>query len=278
MIGLLIAVGLGYAGKWRWLGLTYLLDFLVVGTVGIVRGSGDAGLLLIPLIPLVEVPLGYAIGVVWHRWKTGAWPRDKAIAGLAPVTRGTDEAGEPVLTWEIETPMLTPQVARVFAVVVVALFIVMSGVFGLIGRGDAMRGVEIAGIGSAGVTILLLLVVFGLFFNRLRRRYVLSRTGYSTAITDPRMAAGIAAAGTAGATTEDAVVAGSAIGGAASMREARNWDTVVAAMPDPARHCIRLQLRGLGWLGVDTVFCHAEGFDAVETWIAGRIDRGPAAP
>ena len=271
MIGLLIALGLGYTGKWRWLGYVYLLDLLVIGAAGLLSGSGDGELVAILLAPAAEVSLGYGLGALAHRLRRGAWPHDKAIAGLAALTPGTDAAGDPVLSWEIETPMLTRQVAAVLTIVVAVLFVFVATVFSLIRRGDdPLAGMAIAGIGCAGLIAIFLLVVFGLFFNRLRRRYVLTQTGYSTAITDPRMFAGIAAAATAGAMTRDTAASGAALSGAANMRETRSWDTVAELTPDPARHRVHLRLSGLGWLGRDTIVCRAEGYPAAEAWIAGR--------
>ena len=270
MIGLLIALGLGYTGKWRWLGYAYLVDLVVIGAAGLLRGSGDTELAVILIAPLGEVSLGYGLGALAHRLWRGAWPRDKAITGLARVTRGTDADGDPVLTWEIETPVLTAQVMRVFAAVLIVLFVLMAAIFGLIGRGDLGQGVAIAGISCGAVTALFTIVVFGLFFNRLRRRYVLTRSGYATAISDPRMLAGIAAAETAGATTQGPVVAGSALVGAANTSEARNWDTVVATTPDPARHRIHVRLSRFGWLGHDTIVCPAEGYESVAAYVAER--------
>ena len=273
MIGFLIALALGFAGKWRWLGMVWLLDLVAVGAFGLMRASSDFPPEMVLIVPLVEVPFGYLIGALLYRRRKNAWPRDKAIAELAPVTHDTNEAGDPLLTWEIEAPILTPQLARVSALGIGTVFIVLFGVFVLMGGGDVAAAAGIVGIGCACVAALFLFVVFVLFFNRLRRRYVLSPTGYATVITDPRMLAGVAAAGTVGTATRDATMTGSALTGAANMSETRAWNTVAEALPDPARHRIRLQLRRLGWLGVDTIFCHAEGFGTVETWIAGRIGR-----
>ncbi len=91
------------------------------------------------------------------------------------------------------------------------------------------------------------------------------------------MFAGIAAAGTVGATTRGPVLAGSALIGAANTSEARNWDAVVAATSDPARHRIHLRLSRLGWLGHDTIVCPTEGYASVEAWIADRTGKATAA-
>ena len=273
MIGLLIALGLGCAGKWRWLGYAYLVDLLVIGAAGLLRGSGDAELVAILLAPLAEVSLGYGLGAIAHRMRRGVWPRDKSVAQLPSIERATDDAGNPILSWEIETPMLTRQIASVLGIVIGILFVFLAAIFSLIGRGGPFFGMATAAIGCAGLIGLFALVVFGLFFNRLRRRCRLTESGYAAAITDPRMFAGIAAAGTASAKTRGAVGTGSALAGAATMCEARAWDAIAKARPDPARHRIHLRIRGLGRLGRDTIFCHAEGYESVAAYVAERTGR-----
>ncbi len=275
MIGFLIATGLGYFGKWRWLGFAYLFDLLVTGTSGLI-GGGDFDLLFLLIAPLLEVPAGYGFGMVLGRWRQGAWPRDRVIAELAPLRQEADADGKPVLTWEIEAAMLTPQVALVFGLAVVLLFLFVSVLFGFLTR-DLASGVTMAAVGSGGLVVLFLVVVFGLFFNRLRRRYVLTETGYASSITDPRMLTGIAAAGAAGVGSGDTVTTGVASGGAAGLREQRNWSTIVAAVGEPARHRIRIQLGGFGWLGRDTIVCQPEDYPAIVAWIAELVP-GTAIP
>lgn len=271
MIGFLLSFVLGVTGKWRWLGYAFLIEFLIIGAAGLLRGDSDSDLVLIVLIPLAELGLGYGLGALWFRWRRGVWPRDRAIANLIPIRHGLDEDGQETLYWEVEAPVLTPQVMRVFGVVILGLFIAITVLFSLLRGGDIAAGAAIASIGCTGVVILFAFVIFGLLFNRLRRIYLFTDGFFATIISDPRLFTGVLASGALAVPSAQPAMLGAAIAAAGSRGERHDWKTIAAARYEP-EHCrIRLHYRKGGWLGRDCIHCHPEGYPAASAWVARHI-------
>lgn len=269
MIGFIIALGLGAFGKWRWLGYVFLLDLVIYAGTGFVRGDGFE-LVMILVLPLVEIAVGYGLGMAFGRWRKGHWPRDRAIDNLNAFKRGLDVEGEEFLVWEIESGVLTPQILRVFGVLFVVLFVLMAAIFVLIRPDDMIGGLIIAAIVSGVLFALFAFVIFGLLFNRLRRTFVLTAKGYTVSVSDPRLFAGIAATGAAGLAGSSASMTGSAALGAAASRrgESHNWQSVIGADYRPDRRRIGLRFDRGGWLGRDSIQCTPESYPAASAWVA----------
>ncbi len=271
MIGFVIAAVLGAFGKWRWLGYVALADMLVFGTSGLLRGDSEFALMLVLVASPLATGLGYGAGALWHRWRRGGWPHDEAIARLVTMRRGFDGDGAEVLYWEIETAVLTAQVARVFGVVTLLLFGFLTLVFGVLRDGAFVESAQMAAIGCSVVIVLFAVVIFGVLFNRVRRTYLLAGDFYTVALSDPRLFAGAFAAGAAGVASTRPVPIAAALSATALRGERHSWDAVAQACYRPEANRIDIRLKRLGWFGHDTIRCHSDGYAAASAWVARHI-------
>jgi hypothetical protein len=272
MLGFVISLFLGWFGKWRFLGLVYLLDLVVVAIVIVSPGAGDAEFLAVPLIPLVEVAVGYAIGAGWRRLRRGAWPRDAVIVRLPDTFQKLDGPNGSVMVWEVETPVLTGPVAKVMAVVLAVAFALMFGLFFAMRPEAAGTALMIAGIAVGAMVALFALVVLGVLFNRVRKRFTVTPEGYTSTIVDGRL--GWATVG--GGAVQTPGRAAPALAGTSRLSDSQRWDRVERFRFDPDNGRVLVKLHRRGW---DVIHCPVDGFVPAAREIRRLIDAaGVAAP
>jgi hypothetical protein len=244
MVAFIICLFLGWFGKWRYLGLLYLLAFLFTGIiVATSMSGGDAMLLAIPLWPFVEVGAGYLIGALARYMKTGRWPRDASIAALDGSFERIDGKDGPVLTWEAETPVLTAPVLRGLGLVTGICFVFMFLLMFFINMDRPGLALTVAAVAVGGLAVLMAIAVFGILMNTIRKRFVVSADGYRSTISDGRMAWTTAA----GVTSGNPTAAGAALMASSNRSESQPWDRVRAVEIDRKRRRIRVKLRRRGW-------------------------------
>jgi hypothetical protein len=254
MIGFIISLFLGWFGKWRLLGLVYLLELVVIAGGMVSPGAGDMQFVVLPLIPLVEVALGYAVGAGWRRLRKGAWPRDAVIARLPDTFRQVDKPAGAVMIWEVETPVLTAPVATVMAIVLAVLFVLVFGLFFAMRPEAPDTALTIAGIAVGAILALFALAVFGVLFNRVRKRFTVTSEGYTSTIVDGRIAW---------------AVGGGAAAATPRLSESQRWDRVERFRLDPDNGRVLVKLHGRGW---DVIHCPVNGFVPAAREIRRHID------
>ena len=267
-MGFVIALLLGLQGKWRWLGILWLFDFLIIGTAGLINGAGDRMLLLIPAIPLAEIGAGYMAGMAWYRRRNGDWPRDSMnLAGV--LTESLDDKGDPVLSWQAEDRLANAQFLRIAAIVLLVTFLFVAAIMALVTGGDLGAALAIASIGVGALAGLLVFVVWGLFFNRIRRQYAVAGEGYAIRISDPRMLASSASAVVAGAASAEPAMAGAGLLAGFQADEFHAWDEISGLRLDPERSTIILQL---GWRGAERIRTPPRDFNRIASLVEKSVE------
>ena len=103
--------------------------------------------------------------------------------------------GEELVYWQIETTALNGQVLRLFGAALVVVFALLFRHFRPVAARGASEDLAMAASVSGVLAALIAFVFFVLLFNRLRRAFVLTDRGYVSAITDPRLFAGVVVSG-----------------------------------------------------------------------------------
>jgi len=262
MVGFIISLFLGWFGKWRLLGLVYLLELVVIVGSLVSPGANDVQFVVLPSIALAEVAFGYAIGAGWRRLRTGAWPRDAVIARLVDTFRQVDDPTGQVMVWEVETPVLTAPVAKVMAIVLAVLFALVFALFFAMRPEAPDTALTVAGIATGAIVVLFAIAVLGILFNRIRKRFTVTAAGYTSTIVDGRIAW---------------AVVGSTAAAGSQLSESQRWDRVERFRLDPDNGRVLVKLRGRGW---DVIHCPVHGFVPAAREIRRHIDAaaGRAAP
>ena len=271
MIGAILAFMLTIGGKWRWLGFAFLLEMIVVATIELLRNHPVFDPVFLVVLPITELVAGWGVGMLWHRWRRGDWPRDRSIDRMVPIRRGLDRQGQETLYWEVESAALTPQLARLFSVIFVVLFVVAALGSALLNGGDIRQAIEIAGALAALVALGFGFVLFVLLFNRLRRAYLLTDDTYVVALSDPRLLAGPAGALRRGLATRTSPSIAAYLEAAVRRGAGHAWSNVANIDCDPEHGRIRLNLKKGAFFGRDTIMCHGEGYAAACAWIARHV-------
>jgi hypothetical protein len=212
----LLFFAMGYYGKWRWMGMLFMV--YIFPLIFLLSFIPD-----IPLVALFSYMLpfvSYGLGAVLYRAKKGTWLADKASEEMAAGFLSGEDADGSYVVWENEV-----EVMRVRTLVIVS--VVFAGAVYLANYpfDDAeilnTLGV-IAAVLSGGTLFSVLLLM-----NRIRYRYGCYDSGYGYAITDSRYLGSSSASIAAGVLDGDLTLAGAgflAKGGLGGMR--REWSSV----------------------------------------------------
>ena len=208
-----------------------------------------------------------------------AQPRDEARG-----PRATGAQAGPTLCWVAEVPLVTnPVVLRALAITLGLAYLLVAGIFAAVLASDGWldrlpRVLGAMAVGFGLVALLCLLVMLVVFRNRMRLRFVLDDTGFSTFIVDRRAQVAGSLAVFAGGLSGNDTLAGAGLVQKAGPPEHTPWARVGGARFDPARHRILLTARG--WWPVGAIQCDAESYPAVAARVREMLwARGiPALP
>ncbi len=160
-----------------------------------------------------------------------------------------DRSGTFGMTWEAETPLLTAAVTRTAAL---AVGFVFALVLGAVYAGQAATpgtALLTAAVGAGAGVILLAAIVFGLFSNRIRKRFTATDQGYTATVSDRRLTW--------------------LIPGAAREVDLRAWSRVERVRLDAEHGRVLVKLRDAGW---EAIQCPEGGFVAAAREIRRLID------
>ncbi len=79
MTGILISIVIGWFGRWRWVWIPFMVQFIIESLM--VIGPGRfmfMDLLAVAVLTLISVGIGYSLGAGAHRLIRRSWPRPKS--------------------------------------------------------------------------------------------------------------------------------------------------------------------------------------------------------
>lgn len=166
-----------------------------------------------------------------------------------------DRSGTFRMTWEAETPLLTSAVARTAALATGCVFALVLGAAYAGQAATPGTALLTATAGAGAGVILLAAIVFGLFSNRIRKRFTATDHGYAATVADRRLVR--------------------LIPGVAREVDLCAWNRVERVRLDAEHGRVLVKLDDAGW---DAIQCPEGGFVATAREIRRLIDeaRGTA--